>query len=62
MFLRALTVLLMDSQSLTSVAQESLRAHEVFVSARPGVVMETTTAETGQMRPTAQVTTVLLTT
>lgn len=51
-----LTVLLMHSQSLTSVAQESLRVLEVFVSARHGAAMEIMTAETGRMRPTAQVT------
>lgn len=43
------------------MAQESSPVHEVFVSARRGAVMETMTAETGLMRPTAQVRTVLLT-
>lgn len=38
----------------------SLHVHEVFVSVRPGAVMETMTAGTGQMKPTAQVKTGLL--
>lgn len=56
----SLTILCMHSQSLTSVARESLRVHEVFVSAKPGAVMETMTAEIGRMRPTAQVMMTLL--
>lgn len=56
--LKSLTTLLTPSQSLSSVAQESLPVLKVFVSVKRGAVMETTTAETGQMRPTAQVMTV----
>lgn len=37
------------------MAQESLHVLEVFVSVRRGAVMEIMTAETGRMRPTAQV-------
>lgn len=40
------------------MAQESLPVLEAFVSGKHGAVMETTTAETGRTRPTAQVTTV----
>lgn len=37
------------------MALESLHVHEASASARYGAAMETMTAETGQMRPTAQV-------
>lgn len=43
------------TQNLTCVALRSLHVHEVFASVMPGVVMETMTAEIGQMRLTAQV-------
>lgn len=49
-------------KSLTSVVLGSLHVHEEFVYVRHGAVMETMTAETGRMRPTAQVNAVLLTT
>lgn len=51
-------MLFTHSQNLSSVAQESLLVLKVFVSVKRGAVMETMTAETGQMRPTAQVMTV----